>query len=337
MSILTPSLLSSLALGVLFCPALARTAEGLLDGTGLTDIPTFELSAVPGWWLSARFAEYPTGTAALLALFFLSSLLFFSVQQGKERGDDGGVLGSARIKTGPELIKGSVTWNGKSSPEARGFVYGFYKGKYLFEPERHVLLDGSTGAGKTRFCLNPTIDLLTYGNGGNGSEPSSITLTDVKNELIELTGPELERRGYEVLLLDTQNPYRGHRFNPISLVARLMEEGDLQGAERAADAIAMTLSPKERGQGSSHWPESSRGGCSALMLLVASSGECPAKAKHLATANEVLCVAPRARARTPPGRSRRFSANCPAGTRPAATPRSCCPRAATSSAASYRP
>lgn len=289
MNILTPSLLSSLTLGVLFCPSLARTAEELLDGTGLIGIPTFELSAVPGWWLSARFTEYPTGTAALLALFFLSSLLFFSVQQGKERADDGGVLGSARIKTGPELIKGSVTWNGKSSPRARGFVYGFYKGKYLFEPERHVLLDGSTGSGKTRFCLIPTIDLLTYGDGNNGSEPSSITVTDVKNELIEMTGPELDRRGYDVLLLDTQNPYRGHRFNPISLVAKLMEKGDLQGAEQAADAIAMALFPEERGQGSSHWTESSRGGCSALILLVASSGECPADAKHLATVNEVLC------------------------------------------------
>lgn len=102
-----------------------------------------------------------------------------------------------------------------------------------------MLLDGSTGSGKTRFCLIPTIDLLTYGDGANGSEPVSIAVTDVKNELIEITGAELERRGYDVLLLDTQNPYRGHRFNPINLVVKLAEKGNSQGAEQAADAIAM--------------------------------------------------------------------------------------------------
>ena len=289
MEILIPSLISALALGAFCCPALAQPADYLLSGGTVTTIPTFDLTAVPDWWLSGGFAAHPAGTAATLALLFLISLLFFSMEQAKGRGEDGGVLGSARIKTGAELIKGSVTWDGKASPKARGFVYGFAKGKYLFEPERHVLLDGSTGSGKTRFCLIPTIDLLTYGDGANGSEPVSIAVTDVKNELIEITGPELERRGYDVLLLDTQNPYRGHRFNPMSLVVKLAEKGDSQGAEQAADAIAMALFPEERGQGSSHWTESARSGCSALILLVACSEECPAGAKHLATVNEVLC------------------------------------------------
>lgn len=289
MEILIPSLISALALGAFCCPALAQPADYLLSGGTITTIPAFDLTAVPDWWLSGGFAAHPAGTAATLALLFLISLLFFSMEQAKGRGEDGGVLGSARIKTGTELVKGSVTWDGKASPKARGFVYGFAKGKYLFEPERHVLLDGSTGSGKTRFCLIPTIDLLTYGDGANGSEPVSIAVTDVKNELIEITGPELERRGYDVLLLDTQSPYRGHRFNPINLVVRLAEKGDSQGAEQAADAIAMALFPEERGQGSSHWTESARSGCSALILLVACSEECPAGAKHLATVNEVLC------------------------------------------------
>ena len=289
MNILTPSAIPTAALGLIACPALAQTAESLLGGHGVTVTPAFDLAAVLGWWVSGGFTTHPVGTVATLVSLFLASLLFFSVEQAKGRGEDGGVLGSARIKTGAELIKGSVTWDGKASPKARGFVYGFAKGKYLFEPERHVLLDGSTGSGKTRFCLIPTIDLLTYGDGANGSEPVSIAVTDVKNELIEITGPELERRGYDVLLLDTQNPYRGHRFNPMSLVVKLAAGGDHQGAEQAADAIAMALFPEERGQGSSHWTESARSGCSALILLIACSEECPAGAKHLATVNEVLC------------------------------------------------
>ena len=289
MNVLIPSAISAAILGALLCPTFAPIAQGLLDGGGIPVIALPDISLAPQWWLSGGFTAHPAGTAAALALLFLISLLFFSMEQAKGPGEDGGVLGSARIKTGAELVKGSVTWDGKANPKARGFVYGFAKGKYLFEPERHVLLDGSTGSGKTRFCLIPTIDLLTYGDGANGSEPVSIAVTDVKNELIEITGPELERRGYDVLLLDTQNPYRGHRFNPMSLVVKLAASGDHQGAEQAADAIAMALFPEERGQGSSHWTESARSGCSALILLVACSEECPAGAKHLATVNEVLC------------------------------------------------
>lgn len=189
MEILIPSLISALALGAFCCPALAQPADYLLSGGTITTIPTFDLTAVPGWWLSGGFTAHPAGTIATLALLFLISLLFFSMEQAKGCGEDGGVLGSARIKTGTELVRGSVIWDSKASPKARGFAYGFTKGKYLFEPERHVLLDGSTGSGKTRFCLIPTIDLLTYGDGANGSEPVSIAVTNVKNELIEITGP----------------------------------------------------------------------------------------------------------------------------------------------------
>lgn len=195
-----------------------------------------------------------------------------------------------------------------------------------------MLLDGSTGSGKTRFCLIPTIDLLTYGDGANGSEPVSIAVTDVKNELIEITGAELERRGYDVLLLDTQNPYRGHRFNPINLVVKLAEKGNSQGAEQAADAIAMVLFPEERGQGSSHWTEPARSGCSALILLIACSEECPAGAKHLATVNEVLCRGTEGVGAVRRPLSRHFCASCPTGTQPAAAPRRSCPPGATNSA-----
>lgn len=83
MEILIPSLVSALVLGVLCCPALAQPAECLLNGYGVTAIPTFDLTAVPDWWLSGGFAAHPAGTAATLALLFLISLLFFSMEQAK--------------------------------------------------------------------------------------------------------------------------------------------------------------------------------------------------------------------------------------------------------------
>lgn len=110
----------------------------------------------------------------------------------------------------------------------------------------------------------------------------------MKNELIELTGDELARRGYRVLLLDTQHPYRGQRFNPLKQVLDLHAEERDQEAEQAADAIAeLVVQDDERGKGS-HWTASARGLLSALVLLVSMSDECPKESKHLATVCEVL-------------------------------------------------
>ena len=79
MEILIPSLISALALGAFCCPALAQPADYLLSGGIITTIPAFDLTAVPDWWLSGGFAAHPAGTAATLALLFLTSLLFFDV------------------------------------------------------------------------------------------------------------------------------------------------------------------------------------------------------------------------------------------------------------------
>ena len=286
------ALAASTALTIAAAPFLAAPLSSLIQGDApdpLAALDGASLTAVPGWWLSGGFAPCFDGVLAVWALSFFACLLLALSNASAQRAADGGVLGSARIREGGEAVRGSATWNGKQNPEARGFVYGYARGRYLFEPDRFVLVDGSTGSGKTRYCLIPTIDLLTYGDGSKGSNPHSILVSDVKNELVELTGDELERRGYKVLLLDTQHPMRGHRYNPLSLLVDYAENGVAEEAEQAADTIATVIVPNERGGNSAHWTESARALLSAAILLVVCSQDCPSEAKHLATVNEVLC------------------------------------------------
>lgn len=282
---------ASLVLTVLAAPFLAVPFSGLLHGTtpDLAALNNMNIATVPEWWLSGGFVACPDGLLATWALCLAASLLMALSGASWRRADDGGVLGCARVKEGAEALRGSTTWDGKHSPKARGFVYGFARGRYLFEPERFVLLDGSTGSGKSRFCLIPSIDLLTYGDGSNGSEPHGILISDVKDEMVELTGEELERRGYNVLLLDTQHPTRGHRYNPLRLLVDYADAGLVEEAEQAADTIAAVIIPDEKGGGATHWVESGRALLSATVLLVALSEDCPEDAKHLATVYETIC------------------------------------------------
>lgn len=289
------ALLSSLFLAILACPVLAAPIDMLVAGYGLdaSAIPTtFDAETVLGWWLSDGFVTHPLGALFVFLLALCTCALIAYSSALKSRAEDGGVLGDAHVKTGREVVKGSVTWDGSTIPSSRGFVYGFtkYRGKpcYLYEPKKMIFVSGATGSGKSRFLYLPSIDLLSYGDASNGSEPATLVVSDVKNELIELTGDELARRGYRVLLLDTQHPYRGHRFNPLKQVLELHAKERDQEAEQAADAIAeLVVQDDERGKGS-HWTASARGLLSALVLLVSMSDKCPKESKHLATVCEVL-------------------------------------------------
>ena len=289
------ALLSSLFLAILACPVLAAPIDMLVAGYGLdaSAIPTtFDAETVLGWWLSDGFVTHPLGALFVFLLALCTCALIAYSSALKSRAEDGGVLGDAHVKTGREVVKGSMNWDGSTNPSSRGFVYGFtkYRGKpcYFYEPKKMIFVSGATGSGKSRFLYLPSIDLLSYGDASNGSEPATLVVSDVKNELIELTGDELARRGYRVLLLDTQHPYRGQRFNPLKQVLDLHAEGRDQEAEQAADAIAeLVVQDDEKGKGS-HWTASARGLLSALVLLVSMSDECPEGSRHLATVCEVL-------------------------------------------------
>ena len=221
------ALLSSLFLAILACPVLAAPIDMLVAGYGLdaSAIPTtFDAETVLGWWLSDGFVTHPLGALFVFLLALCACALIAYSSALKSRAEDGGVLGDAHVKTGREVVKGSMTWGGSTNPSSRGFVYGFtkYRGKpcYFYEPKKMIFVSGATGSGKSRFLYLPSIDLLSYGDASNGSEPATLVVSDVKNELIELTGDELARRGYRVLLLDTQHPYRGQRFNPVSATVK---------------------------------------------------------------------------------------------------------------------
>ena len=289
------ALVTSIVLAALACPVLASPIDRLVAGLPLdaSFLPSaLDAATVLGWWLSGSFTVCPAGTALTLLLSLCACSLIAYSSALNARGEDGGVLGDAHVKTGREVVRGSVTWDGSANPSSRGFVYGFTKrrGKpcYLFEPKKMIFVSGATGSGKSRFLYLPSIDLFSYGDGSNGSEPATLVVSDVKNELVELTGDELARRGYRVLLLDTQHPYRGQRFNPLRQVLDLHAEGRDQEAEQTADAIAeLVVQDDEKGKGS-HWTASARGLLSALVLLVSMSDECPEESKHLATVCEVL-------------------------------------------------
>lgn len=109
------------------------------------------------------------------------------------------------------------------------------KEKLLYiSKDYHSLIIGSTGAGKTRRLLLPS--LCNYLFAGE-----SIICTDPKGEILQYSIPLLEKLGYKVLTIDFKNPMKSTRYNFLQPVINAFKQGDIRKAEEYCWDITQAL------------------------------------------------------------------------------------------------
>lgn len=104
------ALVTSIVLAALACPVLASPIDRLVAGLPLdaSVLPSaLDAATVLGWWLSGSFTACPAGTALTLLLSLCACSLIAYSSALNARGEDGGVLGDAHVKTGREVVRGS--------------------------------------------------------------------------------------------------------------------------------------------------------------------------------------------------------------------------------------
>ena len=79
----------------------------------------------------------------------------------------------------------------------------------------NVLIIGGSGAGKTRFYAKPNIMQAN----------TSFVILDPKGEILRDTGNLLEKKGYEIKVLDLINQYKSHSYNPFKYI---QSDNDIQ-------------------------------------------------------------------------------------------------------------
>ncbi len=125
-----------------------------------------------------------------------------------------------RLRTDPDLIYS--TWNNLPSLKKTGFVFrnkevgGHYE--VNMKPETHALVLGTTGTGKTQIFANPTIRILAH----TGQKPS-LVMTDPKGELYADNANALKAEGYNIIVLNLENPYASSRWNPMEIAYKTYE------------------------------------------------------------------------------------------------------------------
>ena len=133
------------------------------------------------------------------------------------------------------------------------------KGKDMevaFNSPCHAIVIGSTGSGKTTTFVSPMIQLLAATKAG-----SSMVITDPKGELFDMHSAYLQKRGYDVKVVDLRDTYSSYRWNPLDSIWDAYEEyreAHRKAFKRSDDATASGLelmATKEAFANASEWYE----------------------------------------------------------------------------------
>lgn len=159
-----------------------------------------------------------------------------------------GQYGSAKWNTKKELQKNlktnilnfhELSKIKEISFKSGGLIIGQEKRKnteklLYISKDYHSLIIGSTGAGKTRRLLLPSLCNYLFAR-------ESIICTDPKGEILQYSMPLLEKLGYKVLTIDFKNPMKSTRYNFLQPVINAFKQGDIRKAEEYCWDITQAL------------------------------------------------------------------------------------------------
>ncbi|MFR2529740.1 MAG: VirD4-like conjugal transfer protein, CD1115 family [Clostridium paraputrificum] len=176
-----------------------------------------------------------------------------------------GQKGNSRLTTLKEIIKQYIAiperdeeFKGKG-----GVPISRYKDKiYIDISPLHTIVIGTTRSGKGQGFVLITIDIFS-----RAETKSSLVFNDPKGELCGLSKDLLERKGYEVKVIDFLEMENSIGYNPLQIIKDAWREGDFGEAELRCRTFTYSLyhNPKSTDK---VWEELSMNLVNALILAL---------------------------------------------------------------------
>ena len=133
--------------------------------------------------------------------------------------------------------------------EAPGVPLGVKEDKASLSPaEGHCLIDGSTGRGKTRRVIYPSVVLAARSG-------QSIIVIDPKGEIFKNTADEIRKCGLDIRVLNLRNPMYGDRWSPLALVEKNWKSGNKAVAATLLKDVADIITQKISYSKDAYWHE----------------------------------------------------------------------------------
>ena len=162
--------------------------------------------------LNIKLCENSGKTVLFLLLIYIGGIvLYYSTRKNYRRNEE---YGSAKWGSAKSVCKKYKEKNSNNNKILTQNVEIGLDGR-KHRRNLNVLICGGSGAGKTRFYAKPNIMQCNC----------SFVILDPKGEILRDTGNLLEKKGYEVKVLDLINMDKSHCYNPF---VYLKDDNDVQ-------------------------------------------------------------------------------------------------------------
>ncbi len=151
---------------------------------------------------------------------------------------------------------------GNSFEGIGGIPISHYKKSYFIDTDTtNTLTIGVSRSGKGELLITPFIDILS-----RAGIQSSMVVNDPKGELYAASKDTLEGRGYDVQVLNIQDPMQSMSYNPLQLVKEAWLEGNPEEASKRANSIAFTLYNDPQAGDNAFFNETAQSAVTAIIL-----------------------------------------------------------------------
>lgn len=208
----------------------------------------------------------------ILLVVYLTVCLIIDIRQAyrmrtsfSEKGFNLGQKGVARWTSSQEIKEQyeEIPDRDLSFPGTGGTIISRIGDRlYIDTSPVNNLLIGITRSGKGEMFVFPSIDVYS-----RAEEKTSLVICDPKLELYKSSKQTLEQRGYEVYLLNLDDPLHSMGFNPLEQILNLYLEKDYANAELLAQAFSYSIfNPDKPASSDTFWNDMASSLLTALIL-----------------------------------------------------------------------
>lgn len=222
--------------------------------------------------------DYQIYLVAIMLLFLLGGYLYSKLNYKSEEEVAYGQKGDSRFTTIEEIEEQyvEIPEKEKSFEGIGGVPISHHKDKYYIDTDTvNSCILGVSRSGKGEMIIFPTIDILS-----RAEKKSSMVLNDPKGELYAGSKDTLEERGYDVEVLNLQDPLQSMSYNPLELVKEAWLQGNREEAGKRANSIAFTLYNDPNAGENAFFNEGAQNAVTAIILALVEycyDNNCPEK------------------------------------------------------------